>query len=181
MRKLVLSSFVSLDGVAEAPESWQEPFWSDALQRYCHKLLFASDALLLGRRTYELFASAWPNHTDAEGFADRMNEIPKHVASRSAQSLEWTNSTRITGDLAESVGALKRAPGQDILIFGSLGLARSLMRLDLIDSYHLWMHPVVIGNGTRLFADGAEAPSLRLVDHNPFDSGVVILTYEPAG
>jgi len=176
MRKLVLSAYVTLDGVMEAP-SWSAPFWNEEAAKYAFDQLFASDALLLGRVTYESFAAAWPSMTDEEGFADRMNSLPKFVASTTLGELQW-NAARIQGEVAEEVAQLKQQPGQDILIYGSGGLVHTLMQHDLIDEYRLWVHPVVVGSGKRLFRDGSET-TLRLVDTKTFGSGVVVLAYRP--
>lgn len=180
MRKLVLSTFVSLDGVAEAPESWQFPFWCDEMTLLTNKLLFSSDELLLGRRTYELFAGSWPSHSDEDGFADRMNSVPKHVVSTTLTELEW-NASLLTGELGPAVTELKQRDGQDILIYGSMNLAQTLMRQNLIDDYHLWVHPVVVGGGPRLFTDTTVAPPLRQVDVQVFSSGVVVHSYQAKG
>ena len=179
MRRVVASEYVSLDGVMEAPEKWTFQFWNDEHAKYAQDQLFASDALLLGRVTYQVFAAAWPSRTDEAGFADRMNGLSKFVVSTTLEAAEWNNSSLITGDVAEKVSELKRQPGGDILIYGSGGLVDTLMRHGLIDEYRLWVHPVVVGSGKRLFRDGSEATVLRLVETEAFSSGVVVLTYQP--
>ena len=180
MRKVIVSEFVTLDGVMEAPETWQSPFWNDEAARYKHDELFASDALLLGRVTYQAFAAAWPAMTDEEGFADRMNGLPKFVVSTTLDEAAWTNARLLTREVAEEVSELKRQPGRDILVAGSGELVHALRHHDLIDEYRLMVHPVVVGRGKRLFRDGGEATALRLVDTRAFSSGVVVLTYQPA-
>lgn len=180
MRKVVLSEFLTLDGVMESPDKWSFPFWTDEAGQFKFDELFASDALLLGRVTYQGFAAAWPSVTDEQGFADRMNSLPKYVASTTLEEATW-NATVIKGDVAEAVAKLKQQPGQDILIYGSGDLVHTLMHHDLIDEYRLMVYPVVVGSGKRLFREGSAAPNLRLVETKTFSSGVVILTYQPAG
>ena len=192
MRRVIVSEFVSLDGVMEAPETWTLQFGSEEQQRYKFDELAAADALLLGRATYEGFAAAWPGMMDQyEGprraelgeYADMMNGYPKPVASTTLQGpLEWNNSTLIEGDLAEGVGRLKRQDDKDILVFGSGELVSTLMEHDLVDAYRLMIFPLVLGSGKRLFWDGSgTTKALRLADTKTFASGVVVLTYEPAG
>jgi dihydrofolate reductase len=192
VRRVIVSEFVSLDGVMEAPERWTLQFASEEQQRYKFDELAAADALLLGRTTYQGFAAAWPGMMDQyEGpgraelgqYADMMNGYPKHVASTTLQEpLEWNNSTLIGANVAEGVSNLKRQEGKDILLFGSGELVNTLMGQDLVDEYRLMIFPVVLGSGKRLFGDGsATTKSLRLADSWTFASGVVVLTYEPAG
>ena len=175
MRKLKLAMYVSLDGVVEDP-AWTGPFWNEQLSQLQADYLFSSDALLLGRVTYEGFAAAWPSRKDPEGFADRFNGMPKHVASKTLKKLEWNNSHLIKGDLAAAVSILKQQPGQDIVIHGSPGLIRSLMPHDLIDEYRLLVYPIVLGRGKRLF-DGTSQASLKLAESKVFGTGVVKLVY----
>lgn len=179
-RNLIVSEFLTLDGVMEAPEEWSFQFFSEEQQEYKHDELFDSGALLLGRKTYESFAAAWPDRTDETGFADQMNDLPKYVVSTSLKETEWTNSTIIDGNVVEEVTALKQEPGQDILVNGSAELVNSLLEADLVDEYRLMVHPVVQGSGKRLFADGGDPTTMSLVDTEAFGSGVVVLTYEPA-
>lgn len=179
MRRLVLSMFVSLDGVAEVPEKWQAPFWSDELQACAAEMLWDADALLLGRRTYEIFADAWPQESDDEGFADRMNSLPKYVVSDTLEDVTW-NASLVVGELDDEIVELKQEQGKDILVYGSMNLVRSLMKYDLIDEYRIWVHPVVVGGGARLFEHGLDHAELRLMDTRIFASGVVLLTYQPA-
>lgn len=183
MREVVASEFVSLDGVMEAPNQWHFPYWSDEMGKFKFDELATADALLLGRVTYEGFAAAWPQMEEPSGeYGAMMNGYPKYVVSTTLREpLEWNNSILIKGDLAEEVSKLKRQPGQDILIFGSAELANALMEHDLIDEYRLMVHPVVVGSGKRLFEGGREPKGLKLVQTETFDSGVVVLTYQPAG
>jgi dihydrofolate reductase len=144
----------------------------------------AADALLLGRKTYEAFAAAWPQMEDQTGeYGASMNGYPKHVASTTLEEpLQWNNSTLIEGDVAEGVARLKRQDGKDILVFGSGELVRTLMEHDLVDEYRLMVHPVVVGKGKRLFGDVGETRDLRLVDTKPVGpDGILVLTYRPVG
>jgi len=193
MRKVIVSEFMSLDGVIEDPGGAGEldrGGWSFRSDRgaegdkFKDDELVAADALLLGRITYEGFAAAWPQMEEQTGeYGARMNGYPKYVASRTLREpLEWNNSTLIEGDLAEGVGRLKRQEGKDILIFGSGELVRTLMKHDLIDEYRLMVNPVVVGKGKRLFGDVGETRDLRLVDTKQVGpDGVLILTYRPVG
>ncbi len=181
MRRVIASEFVSLDGVMEDP-SWTFQFTSEEQGKFKFDELSVSDALLLGRLTYEGFAAAWPHMTEQYGeYADMMNGYPKYVVSTSLEEAEWNNSTLIKENVAEEVSRLKQQPGKDILIFGSGDLVNTLMQHDLIDEYRLMVFPVVVGSGKRLFKDGIETKVLRLVDTKTFGSGVVVLSYQPAG
>lgn len=179
MRKVVVSEFVSLDGVMEAPNEWQGPFWHDDMGKYKFDELFASDALLLGRVTYDGFAASWPTITDDVGFANRMNSLPKFVASTTLHDPAW-NASVIQGNVADEIARLKQQPGQDILVYGSADLVQTLMQHNLVDEYRLMVHPVVVGHGKRMFAEGGAPAALQLVDTQTFPSGVIVLTYEPA-
>lgn len=178
-RRLAVTMFISLDGVVESPEKWSFPYWNDEIAKFKLEETFASDALLLGRVTYEGFAAAWPSRKDPEGFADRFNSMPKHVASRTLKKLEWNNSHLITGDLAAAVTKLKQQPGQDIVIHGSPGLIRSLMPHGLVDEYRLLVYPIVLGRGKHLFDETNQA-NLKLVESKVFGTGVVKLVYRGA-
>ena len=187
MRKIVVSEFVSLDGVMEDPGGaehfehggWTRPYWDDGIGKVKFDELVASDALLLGRVTYQGFAAAWPSATDEAGFAERMNTLPKYVVSTTLDKAEWTNSHVIRGNIVDEVSALKQQSGQDILIGGSATLVQTLMQHGLIDEYRLLVYPIVLGSGKRLFPEGRPLP-LRLTDTQTFSSGVVALTYQPA-
>jgi len=172
--------FLTLDGVMEDPQKWSFPYWNDEIAKFKKDELFATDAHLLGRVTYEVFAAAWPSRTDEAGFADRMNGLPKYVVSTTLEKAEWNNSTIIKENIAEEVSKLKRQPGQDILVAGSATLAQTLMRHDLTDEYRLLVYPIVLGSGKRLFKDGSKA-GLKLVETKAFSSGVVLLRYRPEG
>ncbi len=167
MRKVVVSEYVTLDGVMEDPGGaggsrfggWSMQFWSPEAAQFKFDELFASDALLLGRVTYQGFAAAWPSMQDEQGFADRMNSIPKHVVSTTLHELAWNNSRLIAANVAEEVAELKRQPGQDILVSGSGKLVHTLMRRRLVDEYRLMIHPIVVGGGERLFEDADDRAS----------------------
>ena len=175
MRKLVESTFMTLDGVIGAPQEWSPRYWDDEHASYATKLLSASDALLLGRATYEGFVQAWPSR-DGE-YADRINAMPKHVASRTLQEATW-NASIIEGDVSEAVAGLKEKPGEDILKFGTGELDRTLLADGLVDEFHFWVFPVVAGGGVRLF-DGIDLTHLKLVDATTFASGIVVHVYAP--
>jgi dihydrofolate reductase len=177
MRKLVESTFVTLDGVISEPQSWSPPYWDDDHFAYSRKLLFAADALLLGRETYEGFAQAWPERSGDE-FTDRMNSIPKHVASRTLSEATW-NATIIHGDVAAAVAELKQEPGESILKYGTGELDRTLLEHGLLDELHFWVFPVLAGSGQRLI-EGIETTHLKLVETTRFGSGIVVLTYTPS-
>ena len=190
MRKVVVSEFVSLDGVMEDP-GWTFRFSSEEQEMFKFAELSAADTLLLlGRVTYEGFAAAWPSmmeqykgprRAELQEYADMMNGYPKHVASTTLEeSLEWSTSL-IGGDIVEEVSRLKQQPGKDILVFGSAALVNTLLEHDLIDEYRLMVFPVVVGSGKRLFNDGIDTKALKLAKTERFGSGVVVLTYEPAG
>ena len=175
-RTLAATLFMTLDGVVEAPDKWSFPFWSDETGKFKSDELRATDALLLGRVTYEGFAAAWPGRKDEEGFADRFNSMPKYVASKTLKKLEWNNSHLLKGDLAAEVSRLKQQPGHDIVIHGSPTLIRSLLPHDLIDEYRLLVYPIVLGRGKRLFDEASQA-KLKLAESETFSKGVVKLVY----
>ena len=177
MRKLIVTEFLTLDGVMEEP-AWTAPYWNDEIAKFKFDELFGSDTLLLGRVTYQGFAAAWPSRTDEQGFADRMNSLPKFVVSTNLQKVEWNNSRLIKENIPEEVSRLKQQPGQNILIYGSGDLVQTLMQSDLIDEYWLLVYPIVLGSGKRLFQDGSKT-TLSLKETKTFSSGVVVLCYQP--
>jgi dihydrofolate reductase len=178
MRKLKLAMYVSLDGVIEEP-SWTGPFWDDELSDLQAEYLYASDALVLGRVTYEGFAAAWPAMEESTGeFGRKMNSLPKFVASRTLSDAEW-NASILAGDLETEIRKLKEADGGDLLIYGSGMLVDELTRLGLIDEYRLIVNPVIVGSGRRLFAS-APGTTLQLHDTRTTTPGVAILTYSRA-
>ncbi len=185
MGRIVVTEFISLDGVIEAPgggEGFKHDGWSFEISRGDEGDKFKLDetmssaALLLGRRTYEGFAAAWPTR-DGE-FADKFNNMPKYVVSSTLEEPEWTNTTVLRGDLAEEVSKLRQQPGGDIVVHGSAQLAQALVDQDLVDEIRLMVFPVVLGAGKRLFGDGSDKLRLRLADSKTVGDGITILTYE---
>ena len=177
MRKIVNSTFVSLDGVINHMDRWHFGFIDDELEALALDQMRASDALLLGRHTYDIYASAWPAR-DGE-LADRINAIAKYVASTTMQTADWTNTTIISGDLVEAVAALKREDGKNILMHGYGPVAKTLMHNGLLDELCLWVHPVLAGVGTTadmIWGEDVHA-RLELEDVKTLASGIVMLTY----
>jgi dihydrofolate reductase len=187
MGRVIISQFVTVDGVMEDPggaEGFDRGGWAFQFERgpegdkFKLDEVMASDALLLGRVTFQAFAEAWPSR---EGeFADKFNSMPKYVVSTTLEEPEWNNSTVIKGDVAEGIAKLKEQPGGDILVNGSAQLMRTLIEHDLVDEYRLMVFPVVLGSGKRLFGDLSDTTPLRLVDSKPAGA-CLILIYEPAG
>jgi dihydrofolate reductase len=186
--RIVVTEFVSLDGVVEAPgggESFRHGGWSFEINRGDEGDKFKldetleSEVLLLGRVTYEGFAAAWPTR-DGE-FADKLNSMPKYVVSSTLEDPEWNNTTVLKGDVVEGVSKLKQEQGGDIVVHGSPQLAQTLIEHDLVDEYRLMVFPVVLGSGKRLFGETSDKKSLRLVDSKVVGDGVAILVYQPAG
>jgi dihydrofolate reductase len=178
MRKINSWLFMTLDGVIEAPEKWviaDDDMFGAMEADYAN-----SDALLLGRHTYETFAASWPQRGSEVANADWMNNTRKYVASTTLKSPRWNNSTVIEGDVAEAVARLKQEDGKDIMVNGSGALVRTLMRDHLLDELRLFVHPVVVGSGIRLFDDESDPVKLALTDSHAYGNGVVSLTYRPA-
>ena len=176
MRKIVVTEFVSLDGVMEDPR-WTFKYWNDEIAKFKGEESSASDALLLGRVTYQGFAAAWPESKD-EG-ADYFNSVRKYVVSKTLEEpLEWNNSTLIKDNIMEEITNLKQQDGKDIAVHGSATLVQTLMQHDLVDRYRLLVYPVIVGKGKHLFEEGISA-TLRLLRSQSFSSGVVALVYEP--
>lgn len=193
MRKLIVGTFVSLDGVMQGPGGpeedptdgfahggWSVSYWDDLMGQVMDEATAGPYELLLGRKTYEIFAAHWPYVSD-DPMADKLNSIPKHVASRTLDAVEWNNSNLIAGDVAEYVAGLKDETGPEIQVHGSWDLIQTLLRHDLVDEYRVWIFPVLIGAGKRLFGDGTTPSGLRLVDTKISSTGVAIATYERAG
>ena len=178
MRRVNARLFVTLDSVIEAPENWVKA--DDDMFGALELDYEQSDALLLGRRTYETFAASWPQRGSEVPNADWMNATRKYVASSTLVSPEWHNSTVIEGDVADAVKRLKREDGMDILVNGSGALVRTLIHNDLLDELRLLVHPVVVGVGVRLFGDQADPVELTLVDSHAYANGVIGLTYRPS-
>ena len=188
MGKIVVTEFVSLDGVMEDPgggENFKHGGWSFEIARgedgdkFKLDEAFSSEALLLGRVTYQGFAEAWPAR---EGeFADKFNSMPKYVVSSTLDEPEWNNSTVLKGDVAQEVGKLRQEQDGDIVVHGSARLVQTLIEHDLVDEFRLMVYPVVLGSGKRLFGETSDKKPLRLVDSKVVGDGVAILIYEPAG
>ena len=175
MRKLVVTEFMSLDGVIESP-MWTFPYWNDEIAQFKGDESNASDALLLGRVTYEGFAAAWPTSKD-EG-AEYFNGVRKYVVTTTLDKADWNNSHIITGDVVEEIRKLKQQDGKNIIVHGSGRLIETLMAHDLVDEYRLLVYPLVVGEGQRLFETDQKA-KLKLVESKTMSSGVIGLIYEP--
>jgi dihydrofolate reductase len=180
MRKIVAGLFISLDGVVEAPETWHFPYFNDEMGEIVGSQMAAADTMLLGRRTYEEFAAYWADKGGDVDFADQMNDTPKLVASTTLDSVDWQNSELIRGDVATELRRIKKEPGKDISITGSPTLVRSLLRDGVLDELRLLVHPIVVGQGKRLFDDGGERVPLKLAETRTLSTGVLYLTYVPA-
>jgi dihydrofolate reductase len=189
MGKVVVTEFVSLDGVIEAPgggEDYEHGGWTFEIDRgpegdkFKLDEVFEADAQLLGRVTYEGFAAAWPTMTDEVGFAERMNTMPKYVVSSTLEEAKWDNSTVLRGEVAEEVSRLKQEVDGVILVAGSASLVQALVENDLVDEFRLMVFPVVLGKGKRLFDGDSGKKPLRLVSSKTVGDGIAILTYEPA-
>ena len=178
MSKVVAVIYISMDGVVENP-AWTAPYWNDEHAKFQGGQLAASRALLLGRTTYDGMSQAWPQMEGKDEGAERMNSIPKYVASTTLRDPQW-NATVIKGDVAEEVAALKAEEGGDLLIYGSAELVNYLIEHKLIDELKLFLHPVVVGSGQRLFADGINTSSWKLAGTAAFSSGAIVLDYRPA-
>ena len=194
MGKLIVTEFVTLDGVAQAPGGpdedrdggfvhggWQAPVADQESGEVIFEQAKGMDALLLGRRTYEIFADYWPSASQEIPFTRLLNDVPKYVASRTlAGSLAWQGSTLVVDDLAESITALKERH-DEVHVIGSLGLLQSLLRVGLVDRMNLWMYPLLLGSGKRVFADGTVPTALHLTESVTYPSGTLHLTYDTAG
>ncbi len=194
MSRIVVFESLTLDGVMQAPGrpdedrrggfehgGWATPFADPVLGSVAAEGMSKGGALLFGRRTYEDFASVWPNMPEPNPFSAVLNNSQKYVASRTLKEpLPWRNSVLLHGDATQAVARLREPPGADIVVLGSGELVQSLMRRNLVDQFVLLIHPLVLGSGRRLFADGGALARLRLVDAKPTTTGVVIVTYEPA-
>ena len=177
MSKLVESTFVTLDGVIDAPQVWGSPYWDDEHAAYAARLLEPAEALVLGRATYEGFAEAWPQRS-GDPYADKINAMPKHVATRTLTDLTW-NASVIDGDAAEGVAALKDRSGGDLLKFGTGELDRTLIENGLIDEFHFWVFPVLAGGAGPRMIEGLGTTHLRLLDSTTFASGIVVHVLGP--
>jgi len=193
MRRLITNTFLTLDGVMQAPGGpeedadgafahggWSVNFWDDHANQVMGQTMGVPFDLVLGRRTYDIFAAHWPRVSDDEG-GKPLNEARKYVASRNRPALEWRNSVLLDEDVPAAVAALKAGDGPELQVHGSADLLQTLIRHGLVDEYRLWTFPVVVGAGKRLFADGVVPGTLELVDSSVSTTGVVIGTYRPAG
>jgi dihydrofolate reductase len=194
MRKLIINEQLSLDGVMQGPGGpdedtsggfrhggWAMPYFDEAMGKAAGEGMGSAGGLVLGRKTYEIFAGYWPHQGDDAPFAGFLNKVPKYVASRTLKEpLEWNNSHLLEGDVAEAVRKLKEEDGADLVVLGSGDLAQTLMEHGLVDEYSLWIHPLVLGSGKRIFREGGPRFSLKLVDSKTSSTGVLLLTYEPA-
>ncbi len=194
MRQLIVQSFVTLDGVMQAPGGpgedddggfahggWSVNYWDDQMGEVMGEATSRPFAMVLGRRTYDIMAAHWPHASEEEG-GKVFNDATKYVASRSRPNLEeWSNSVLIEGDAADGLAALKQEDGPELQVHGSANLIQTLLRHNLVDQFRLWIFPVVVGPGKRLFGDGTNPAGLRLVDSKLSSTGVVMGTWEPAG
>jgi len=193
MRKLIVSTFLTLDGVMQAPGGpgeddsdgfahggWSVNYWDERMGEVMGEAMSTGFDLVLGRKTYDIFAAHWPHASEEDG-AKPLNDAKKYVASRSRPELGWSNSVLIEGDVAQGVAALKQEDGPELQVHGSGDLIQTLLRHDLVDEYRLLIFPLVIGSGKRLFSEGTVPAGLKLLDSTVSTTGVVIGTYEPAG
>src|SRR5215204_3567898 len=193
MRKLIVSTFLTLDEVMQAPGGpeeddsggfayggWSVNYWDDQMGEIMGEAMSRPFDLVLGRKTYDIFAAYWPHAPEGDG-AKPLNDATKYVASRSHPTRQWSNTGLIEGDAAEGIAALKNEDGPELQVHGSGNLIQTLLRHNLVDEYRLWIFPVVTGSGKRLFADGAVPAGLRMVDSTVSTTGVIIGTYQPAG
>lgn len=190
-----MTTFLTLDGVVQGPGGpeedrsgafdqggWLVPYADEDMGKAVADWFSLADSFLLGRRTYEIFAAYWPHVTDEhDPVASRLNSLPKYVASKTLDHVEWHNSTLLRGEIPEEVARLKRQPGRELQVHGSGTLVQTLMAHGLIDEYRLWFYPVVLGSGRRLFGEGGAPAALKLVDTRTTGAGVVIHVYQPAG
>jgi dihydrofolate reductase len=193
MRRLIVNTFLTLDGVMQAPGGpgeddsggfthggWSVNYWDEPMGRFMDEAMSRPFDLVLGRKTYDIFAAHWP-HAPEEAGGKPLNDATKHVASRGRPTLEWSNSVLIEGDVAEGVAALKAEDGPELQVHGSGNLVQTLLRHGLVDQFRLMVFPLVIGSGKRLFAEGTLPAGLRLVDSSVSTTGVLMGVYEPAG
>jgi len=193
MLEVVVETFLTLDGVYQAPGGpqedveggfkhggWQLPFWDDAAGKIMDQQIAETQALLLGRKTYDIFASYWPTSTEDPAIAEKFNTIPKYVASRTMKTADWKGTIIIGSNLAQDVAKAKQQGGSGVLaVIGSGNLAQSLMKENLVDEYRLSIHPIVLGSGKRLFGDGVVPVNLKLMSSTTTPSGISFLSYRP--
>jgi dihydrofolate reductase len=174
MRKLIISMFMALDGVVENP-MWSMAYWNDEIAKFKHAELFAADALLLGRVTYEGFAQAWPQRKGSDDYADRFNSMKKYAVSTTMQSASWENSQIISENILETIAKLKQQDGMDIIVFGSVKLCHALLRANLLDQFNIIQYPIIIGKGQTLFGGYGEEYKLKMTKSQLFDTGAMAL------
>ena len=192
MRKLVVTEFMSLDGVVQAPGDpredteggfehggWQRPYFDEIFMQQASRGMAETDAQLFGRKTYDVMAAYWPNVEDSDPFAKHLNSVTKYVASRTRTEATWAGTTVLSGDVADQVRAIKQQDGGTISVLGSAALVQTLMAHDLVDEYSLAVHPIVLGSGKKLFRDAEQVRKLELVDATPTSTGVLLTTYRP--
>lgn len=178
MRKVIVSSYMTLDGRVDEPRDWALPYDDEGAARYHTDLVMNSDGLLLGRRTYEMFAALFPARSGELPYVDRINSMAKYVASTTLKDLEWENSHLIEGDVAAAVAQLKEPPGKDLIMYGGHDLMHSLLEHDLVDEFRILVQPVLLGKGRSFLRDGMERIDLDLVDATVIPSGVAVLRYQ---
>jgi dihydrofolate reductase len=194
MGNLVVGTFLTVDGVMQAPGGpdedrdgrfehggWSVNYWDDGMGQIITEWTLQAGALVLGRKTYEIFAAHWPKVGDDDPVAAKLNSMPKYVASRTLREVTWDNATLLAGGVGDAIAALKKQLDGEIQVHGSGDLLQTLLKHDLVDEYRLWVFPVVLGSGKRLFAGGAIPGALKLVDAKTASTGVVIHTYKRAG
>jgi dihydrofolate reductase len=194
MRKLVVTTFMTLDGVMQAPGGpeedpdggfehggWSVGYWDERMGELALEIHLAAGGVLFGRKTYEILGSYWPRVGDDDPMAAKLNAVPKYVASRTLDTFEWANSSLLDGDVPDAVGRLKAEDGDPLLVIGSSGLIQTLIQHVLVDTFKVWTFPVVLGEGKRLFGDGAIPAGLELNDIQTSTTGVTVATYERAG
>src|SRR5262245_8431049 len=178
MRRVIESTLVSLDGVIGEPQVWAEPYFDEEAGARALQQLLAADAMLMGRRTYEIFSALWPSSTGS--YAARVNSIRKYIFSSTLETAEWTNSTVVRGEVAAAVRELKEQAGQDLVMYGHDPLGQALLEHHLLDELRVWVHPVFVGRGTELFREGANA-TFKLLRAETLATGVAVLKYRPTG
>ena len=194
MRKIITTTFVTLDGVMQAPGGpeedttngfayggWSANYWDKTMGDIMTGFMSTPFELLLGKKTYDIFAAFWPNTDQDQVVANPFNANKKYVVSHEQEELSWSNSTLITGDVVGAIKKLKEEDGPDLWVHGSGNLIQTLLKEHLIDRMHVWVFPVTVGNGKRLFAEGTQAEGFKLTDSKIATTGVIISTYEPAG
>jgi dihydrofolate reductase len=194
MRKLVVTTFMTLDGVMQAPGGpeedpdegfehggWSVGYWDERMGELALEIHLAAGAVLFGRKTYEILGGHWPRVGDDDPMAGKLNSVPKYVASRTLDTLEWANSSLLEGDVPDAVRRLKAEDGDPLLVIGSSELVQTLIQHDLVDTFTVWTFPVVLGGGKRLFGEGTIPAGLELTDIQTATTGVTVATYERAG